>query len=75
MCGFCERFGKMVACSSIVLGAVCGLAAVALRLTHATVLTAGPKSFAAAAALFLLFSIAMSVKKPGCCGPAADVPK
>ena len=70
MCGFCEKFGPKIACWSSALGALSALLALVLRVGHGMVGTAGPKSFAAAAALLFLFSIATSVKKGGCCGEA-----
>ncbi|MCX5790264.1 MAG: hypothetical protein NTX64_17415 [Elusimicrobia bacterium] len=67
MCGICEKFGPKLACWSSALGVICSLVALVLRLTHACIETAGPKSFAAAAALLFLYSIATSVKKGDCC--------
>ena len=67
MCGICEKFGPKLACFSSTLGVLCSLVALVLRLTHAGIGTTGPKSFAVAAALLFLYSIATSVKKGDCC--------
>lgn len=58
MCGKCEVFLAKIGCGSIVLGFISMLLAVITKLMRWAPMHVGPRSFAAGAALLLLFAIA-----------------